>query len=131
MSGLTAAEVLSMQEENILFFTDLCDIYTASPAADDAYGGTTVVSEAATQTGVQCMIESGAAQEQTRAMLAKISGVQIFTITLPAGTEIEVGDHIMVTTQSNMHLRVQAVMAPESYELERKVIANVLGEHNA
>lgn len=127
---LTPAELESMRDENLSFFTDLCTIYRKPGPTDDAFGGISDDVEAVFAADVPCMLESGAAQEQTRALIGKIAGVQLFTVTLPALQDVRVHDHIIVTTQADMHLRVQAVMAPESFELERRVIGSELGEHN-
>jgi hypothetical protein len=126
---LTDVEVASLRETTERWFTDKCDIYRIA-VGDDPYGGEdeteSLVSGA---TGVECMLESGAAHEQTRAVYGKIVGVQLFTVTLPALTDVRVGDHLLITTQGNLHLRVQAVMDPESWELERRVIGSEEGEH--
>lgn len=127
---LPEGELQSLRSEVEAWFTDTCDIYTVT-SAEDEFGGEGVATETPKASGVRCMIESGAAHEQTRAMIGKIAGVQLFLVSLPQATDIELDDHLVVTTQNNLHMRVQAVMSPESYEMEKRVIASTLGEHNA
>jgi len=128
--SITEYELSLLRDEAEVWYDDVCDIYRIT-STDDPYGGEGVVSETPIATGVGCALESGAAHEQERALIAKIQGVQLFTVALPAETDIEVGDHIIVTSKSNLHLRVQAVLAPESIEIERHVIGSTQGEHNA
>lgn len=62
--------------------------------------------------------------------IGRFESLQVFIITLPALTDVHVGDHIVLTSSSdhpNMHLEVQAEMAPESFEIERNVIATEIG----
>jgi hypothetical protein len=108
---------------------DTCDIYR-TVRTDDAYGGETD-DEDVIQTGVKCALESGAAQEQIMLLSDRIRGTQTFTVFLPAGTDVKPEDHLIIISQSNLHLRVQAVMEPESWEIERRVIASEEGEHSA
>lgn len=126
---LTGPELADLRGATESWFTDTCDIYGHSAGAPDAYGGYSVDPEVVKQSGVPCALESGAEHEQTRALLAKIANVQVFAVTLPALTDVEVGDHLIITSQGNMHLRVEGVMAPESWEIERRVIGSQLGEH--
>lgn len=119
---LPAEELELLREEVQTWYEDLVDIYEYS-IVDDAYGGESPT-EIIHATGIPCLIDSGAAHEQTRAMLGKLVGVQLFTVTLPAGTHTELGWHLTVTTRSNRHLRIQAILYPESLEIERQVIAS-------
>lgn len=138
-------ELAELRREDEKWFTDFCDIYKVGGASessesdsDDAYGGTDDDyggiddrTETLFQSHVSCMIESSTAHEQTRVVMGVLRETQLFTVTLPALTEINVGDHVIVTTQSNLHLRVQAVLNPESWEIERRVIGSEEGQHAA
>lgn len=121
---ITDAELADLRLATESWFTDLCDIWRDAAPVDDPYGGSgstsagTLVLE-----DIQCSIESGAEHVQTRALLAKIENVQAFTVTFPALTDVRLGDHLVISTQNADRLRVQAVMAPESWEIERRVIA--------
>jgi len=128
---LTAVELAGLRDTSEKWFTDTCDVYRITKV-DDPYGGESEDEEPVSGlSGIRCMLESGAAHEQTRAIMDKITGTQIFTVTLPALTDVQVGDHLIITSQGNMHLRVQAVLNPESYEVERRVIGSEEGEHIA
>lgn len=128
-STITQEELVELRNETELWFTDLCDIYRIS-LVDDNYGGQTET-ETVLSSGIKCMLESGTAHEQMRAVYSKLVDVQLFTVTLPAETDIQVTDHIVVTSQNNLHLRVQAVLSPESWEVEKRVVGSQQGEHNA
>jgi len=120
---ITAEELAGLRDATESWFTDLCDIYGSGSGSADAYGGWGNNPESLRVSGVPCSIESGAEHVQTRALLAKIENTQAFTVTLPADTDVLVGDHLVITTQNSDRLRVEAVMAPESWEIERRVIA--------
>lgn len=130
MPGNLSTEELSLLRTGVeSWFTDTCDVYRITKE-DDEYGGEGET-ETRIQIGVPCMLETGAAHEQVRALMGKLQGVELVLVSLPAGTDVNVEDHLVLTSQSNMHLRVQAVMDPESYEVERRVVASTQGEHHA
>lgn len=118
-------ELTSLRTELTRWMPDVCTI-TRVNRADDPYGG-----EEDTDTpflaGVPCSIESGAGQEQLALILDRVRGVQIYTITFPALTDVRVNDKLIITSQGNLQLRVQAVMDPESWELDRRAIASEEG----
>ena len=122
-------ELTKLRSEIVGWMPDLADISRITHA-DDAYGGE-VDTEADIATGVPCSIKSGAAQEQIMIFADTLRDLQIYTVTFPALTDIRVGDHVEITTQDDLHLRIQAVMDPESWELERRTIGSTEGEHNA
>jgi hypothetical protein len=120
-------ELQLLQADLETWFTDTCDIFRVT-GADDVYGGhTRGHGLTATYSDVPCMVESGAAQDQERLLVGAVVEVQIFTVSLPADTDIRVGDHLVVTatdeTDESMHLHAHAVLAPETIEIERKCIA--------
>jgi len=72
------------------------------------------------------MVESGAAQDQERLFAGAIAEVQVFTVSLPADTDVLVGDHLVVhahDSTDNIHLHIHAVLSPETLEIERRVVA--------
>ena len=122
-STITIAEMADLRGAAESWMMDTCDIYGHSPGVSDAYGGYSVDPELVKQQNVPCYVESGAEHAQTRALLAKIENVQAFSVDMPANTDVEVGDHLIITSRSNLHLRVEGVMAPESWETDRRVVA--------
>ena len=122
---LTACELEMLRDTSEAWMPDKLDIYNVT-VTDDPYGGSssTEVIDVVEQ-DVPCDVQSGVAQEQDRVVAAKITETQLFQVTVPALTTINVGDHITIyTTVPSMHLIVQAVFAPESWEVERRVLAS-------
>lgn len=112
------------------WFTDTCDIYRVT-STDDVYGGRTRDHGGTpTHAGVPCTIESGAGQDQERLFLGEIREIQLFTVTLPAGTDVEVGDHLVVHSAQTLHVHVRAVMAPETLDVEMRVIATQVDQES-
>lgn len=126
--SLTPPELELLQQEAEVWQSDLCDIYRMT-STDDGFGGIGE-EEDVIATGVTCMVDPGSAHVQTITMIGFQRPDTLFIVYLPAEQDIIVSDHIVVTTMENLHLRVQAVMAPETDEIERMVIANNLAEHN-
>lgn len=125
---VTPRELDLLREEVQRWYSDTCDIYRPV-LVDDAYGGTGETSESAIRTGVECFLESTPGREQIIPLLASLRGEHIYIVYLPATEDVRVGDHLMVTSRGNLHLRVQAVMNPESLDIEYIVAASTLGEH--
>ena len=84
-------------------------------------GGYTVI-----QSGIHCTLESSPKGDQERTIYSLIGDTHAFFVTFPALTDVQIDDKLVVTTQSNLTLRVTAVISPESYELERRVLATTL-----
>lgn len=123
---ITQAELADLRSATESWFTDILDIYRGA-VSSDPYGGEGEGAEGLVAQAVPCAIESSAEHVQERALLAIIGDVQAFTVTVPAETDIQVDDRVVLTSRGNDSLRVQAVMAPESWEIERRVIATELG----
>lgn len=128
MSSLTSEELGLLRQESQIWYPDLCDIYRLTPVDDD-YGGSQDLQEDLYATNVKCMVEAGSAHEQIIALIGALAIRGEFVITLPAETDVVVTDHLVITTKGNLHLRVQALLSPESFEIDRYVVANRLGEH--
>ncbi len=124
-----AQELSKLRDEIVGWMPDVCDIHRVT-AVDDAFGGQTET-EALVQSDVPCSLKSGAAQEQIMTIADRLTGLQLYTVTFPALTDVQVGDNIEVTTQDDLQLRIQAVMDPESWELERRTIGSTQGEQLA
>jgi hypothetical protein len=127
--GITHSELDLLRQEVESWFPYTCNIYKVT-GTDDAFGGRSRGhSVDPDYRDVPCSIESGAAHAQEIPHLARIENVQIFTVSMPAETDVNVGDHLVVTTPDHpsLHLHVQAELAPEDYEVERRVIATEIG----
>lgn len=124
---VTSEELADLRTATQSWYDHLCDIYGQSPGADDAYGGHTNEPDILKASGVRCSVESGAEHEQTRALISQEVLSQTFAVTLPALQPVVVDDEIVVTTLSNLRIRVTALMTPESWEIERRVLGTILG----
>lgn len=111
------------------WFPETCDIYRLT-SVDDSAGGEDQT-EALIAAGIICELQSGVALHQEEVIAGRFTGTQLFTVTLPANTDIQVGDHLVVRTRGDLHIRVQSVFAPESWEFERRVVGSREGEHLA
>lgn len=125
---LTDIEQARLQQEEVAWFEYTCDIYRTSSSEDDWGGFDETHGSTPLHAAVPCAVESGAAQEQERMLMGRIQGVQLFTLTLPAGTDIQLDDHVVIhTDRPDLHLQVQARMTPESFETAVRVIAAETG----
>lgn len=122
---ITDCELELLQETATAWMPDRLNVFNVTTVDDVAGGRTPTEAADPVLQDVPCMIESGVSQEQHRVIADKITDTHLFTVTVPAKTSIQVGDHLTITTQGDMHLIVQAVFAPESWEVERRVLASV------
>jgi hypothetical protein len=118
---LTEQELFDLRDEATDWMPDRGIIYRLTKT-DDEYGGQTET-EAEIKADVPLTIESGASHEQLEVLGDAVRGSQIFTLTFPAGTDVQVTDHVAVLDHGGLDLTVQAVMDPESWEIERRAIA--------
>ena len=126
--SLTIPELALLRQEAEVWQSDLCDIYRVT-VTEDNYGGRGESAEVKIASGVSCMVDPGAAHAQTLTMLGLQRPDTLFIVYLPADQDVEVSDHLIITTRGGQHLRVQAVMAPQTDEVERMVIASSLADH--
>lgn len=127
--SLTTEELGLLQDEAETWMPDRCDVYRTTPV-DDPYGGYGDETETMVLDSVPCTVETGAGHEQTIQMFSAERAATAFIVYVPSGTDVHVGDHLIVWTKGNEHMRVTAVMAPETHEVERMLIATSLGEHH-
>ena len=128
--------------ENVLTATELSDLRQAmtdwnpdrvtvsrkgADSSDDygGYGNTGAYSTVASNVAVT--LESSPKNDQERTIYSLVGDTHAYFVTFPALQDIRIDDKLVVTTQSNLTLRVTAAISPESYELERKVLATMLG----
>lgn len=118
---IDAAELASLRVEVESWFTDVCQIQVASKV-NDGYGGQSegyLVKGG--QDAVPCEVYGGVAQDIRELFTGVVVGEEMFTITVPVGTDVAIGDHIHLTTRS-LHIRATAVIGPESHELQTRVV---------
>jgi hypothetical protein len=130
---LTSEELTLLREESQVWYPDLCNLYRGTPTTGgDDYGGyDPSPSEPGdlVQADIPCMVESGASHEQILILAGEARNFQIFRVHMSPTIDPHVDDHLIITTMGDQHLRVQAVLAPESYEIDRIVIGNELATH--
>jgi hypothetical protein len=56
----------------------------------------------------------------------KIAATGVWTIVFMAGQDIALGDLVTVTTKGSFKLRVEAILSPETYEVERRVLGSAV-----
>lgn len=118
---LTTDEIALLRQEVDSWLVDTCDLYRETHV-EDPYGGHTDV-EALVVSGLACKVQSGIVHEQTVPELAALRNVHVFTVTFSAEMDVRLQDNLVVTSMDNLKLRVQAILAPETNELSRDVIA--------
>lgn len=133
---VTSLELQHLREEVQTWYTEACDILSVTRSEDD-YGGEDFT-ETTVASAVPCFLETTPGREQIIPYVATLTAEHIFVVYLPPEIEdtggniltLEVGMHLIITTRDNLHLRIQAVLAPETLDIEQVVAANILGEHN-
>jgi hypothetical protein len=128
--SLTSEELGLLRSEAVVWQPEVCDIYRVTETEDE-FGGSGESGEEVIAANIPCSVEPGAGHAQVVLMLGLERPSTTFIVYLPAGVDVQVDDHLIITTKGNEHMRVTAVMAPETHEIERMVICNSLGEHHA
>lgn len=123
---LLPTEIDTLRADIKDWFEDVCSILRDTRAGD-IYGGegdsySTVAS------GIPCYIQPGTSvgHRAVEELVGELRLQMLYTVSFPAGTDVRVEDRLQVTSQNNLMLRVQVVMAPESINMEDQVIANLL-----
>ncbi len=124
---VTEQEMLSLRTEVQTWYEDSVTIIRRT-IAEDAFGGEDETAETMIATGVKCFVESSPGREQLTPFLANLAEEHLFIIYLPAEQDVKLGDFLVLTSQGSIELRVQAVLAPESLDIELMVAASTLGE---
>jgi hypothetical protein len=98
---------------------------TRPTLTDDAFGGQ---SEADTviNTNVPCNIYPAGEGDLEQLVAQKISATGVWTICFLAGQDVKIGDLVTITSKGSFKLRVEAVLSPETYEVERRVLGSAI-----
>lgn len=125
---LTNVELADLRGALTSWRPDTASVYRKPASSQDAYGGHGTTSAFALVSSANAVsIESSPSNEQERALMGIIGQVQVFYVTFDYNSDVRVDDKLVITSQGNIELRVRAVVAPESWELERRVAATRLG----
>ncbi len=125
---LTAVELADLRGAINSWNPDRATISRKGADTNDDYGGygnTGAYSTVASNIAVT--LDSSPKNDQERTIYSLVGDTHAYFIMFPALTDVRIDDKVVITTQSNLTLRVTAVIAPESYELERRVLATTLG----
>jgi hypothetical protein len=96
---------------------------------DDPYGGTEDDVSVVVAEDVPCMLEPGAAHAQLLPLIGHVRPDELFLIYIPPEQEVLVDDEVTITSRDNIRLRISAVLAPETLDVEKVVVGNQLGAH--
>jgi hypothetical protein len=129
VTGLESEELDLLRQETVGWFPDRCDTFGVV-VTDDPYGGQGSV-KVPKLTDVPCMIDPSPVHSEERALIGVVAGVQIYSVTVPAETDVANNDRLTITTQNNLALRVQAVLAPESWDIETRLLCSEEGVSDA
>jgi hypothetical protein len=124
MPSLTAAELTSMRTEVVSFFDQLLDVYRGTAPADDAYGGREGGTPTLHAQNIKCEVYPGAAHIVDMPDEAQLVNTQMYTVTVPVGTDIQKGDQVVITTAGNLKLNVTVILDPQSQELQMQFLAD-------
>lgn len=111
-----------MRDEAEAWMDDTLDIYRVT-TSEDAYGGV-AQAEALLASAVPCMVQSGVEHVQALPLQGVTVETHLFTITLPAEQDVQMGDVLVLTSKNGERLRVQALLFPLTREIMRQVIAS-------
>lgn len=126
---LTSDELLSLRNSLSSWYPDSATIYRKSAESQDDYGGYgTTAPRVLLSQNIPCEIDSSPKNDQERILAGSlVSDTQMYFVTIPANREVIVDDQIILTSRNGLALRVLAVLAPESWELERRLITTKSG----
>lgn len=126
---LTSDELASLRSSLVSWYPDVATIYRKALESQDDYGGYGTTSpRVLLAQGVPCDIDSSPKNDQERILAGTLVGdTQIYFVTIPANRDIAIDDKIILTSRNGLSLRVLAVLAPESWELERRLITTKSG----
>lgn len=124
---VTPTELDALRSEVQTWYTDTCDIYRPT-ITEDAYGGEDETASTLLYSTVPCFLESTPGRDQIAPLIAALREAHIFVVYLPATDDVQIGDDLVITSRDDLRLRVQAVMNPETLDIELIVAASTLGE---
>ena len=114
---LTAAELTAMRATLNASLPDTCEISRVTLEPDGA-GGQTETWE--TIVTVACRVAPSGRSPQERVIAERLSNESTWTLTLPAETDVQAGDRIVVGTRT---FRVAGVLT-RSFETARRVVCS-------
>lgn len=121
-----SAEITSMRSAMQALFSDTCDISRDSTGADP-YGGETPTPNVIA-TDVPCDVYPQVqALRPVEVIGSQVEVRMLWNISLPVGTDVKVGDKLTINSTGRETV-VQSVLAPESLDLELRVVASIEGE---
>ena len=132
--GPAVDQVLTSEELNLLrnslgsWYPDTVSIYRKPASADDVYGGHGSTSAyVLLREDLPCELDSSPKNDQERTIYGLVGDTHSFFVTLAANTDVSIDDKLVITSRENLVLRVTSVIAPESWEFERRVLSTTLG----
>jgi hypothetical protein len=129
MPILTPAELAGLQTDLAALLPDACSI-TRHTKTEDAYGGEasapTVIA-----TGVPVMVNAirvlhVAGDVFVAPTTGMVEEAGRYQVTLPHGTDIQMGDTIVITTLNNLTMRVTALVVSESLSVVQQAGAQLV-----
>jgi hypothetical protein len=114
---LTSCEIAQLADDVALVQTSSVTLSRASSASDGLGGRSNTYTTVATYAARVTPIGSQQAEEEIG---SKIKDGTYFRVALPAGTDVRIGDRL---TYGSLIMSVEAVAAPGTLELERRVVA--------
>lgn len=118
----------SLRAEVEKWYDDVCDIRRRTRSSD-AFGGESET-DTVVATGVICDISAQVqAMRPTDVLASQIEIRQLYTVSMPAGTDVKFHDRLVITSWTpNQEMVVQSVLTPESWEMERQCVCSLEGE---
>ena len=113
--NLSALELSTIQAAGTAFLPGTAIVQTRTDVSDGQGGYTTTWAAAGTY---GCRI-APAGHGREKEIAAKLTSVAPWVVTLPHDTTVAVANRIVIGTRT---LEVAAVMAPESWEVHRRVV---------
>ena len=124
--SLTARELSLLQEEATVWQPERANVYRAT-SSDDGFGGSgDTTPDDLVLSNVPVRVETGAGHVQMVVGFGFERPMETTILYFPATTDVRVGDHVTITTKGNAHVRITAVMEPETEEVERMAIGTSL-----
>jgi hypothetical protein len=113
---LSAADLADMRATVADLLVETATLSRGTPASDGAGGQTVTWATAAT---VAARLGPVGGSPEEREVAHRVTSPSLRTVTLPAGTDVRLGDRLVISTVT---YEVVAVLAPRSWELSRRVV---------